>query len=153
MLKQLNYTKVEDLEGDYVQPSRGHSEDAGIDLPYNPIDGSWVSILPGETELLGTGLVFEIPPGYVGMVCPRSGMAAKRGLTVLNAPGIIDSGFTGELQVILHNTSRRNRVINPGDRIAQLVLVPIETPTLNRTEFIGDPETARGSGGFGSTGK
>lgn len=153
----LTYSKIEELEGYYTHPERQHDDDAGIDLPFNPVDGQWTYIPPGATRTLGTGFVFNIPQGRVGMVCSRSGMAAYRGLHVLNAPGIVDSGYQGELKVILHNTSGAARVITPGDRIAQLLIMPILTPPLlyvaGLTERkITDVETTRGTSGFGSTG-
>ena len=156
-LEWLTYRKIEELEGYYTHPERQYDDDAGIDLPFNPIDGQWVNIPAGATRTLGTGFVFDIPQGTVGMVCSRSGLAANRGLHVLNAPGIIDSGYRGELKVILHNTSNAARVFSPGDRIAQLLVMPILTPPLlyvaGLTERkITDVETTRGTNGFGSTG-
>jgi dUTP pyrophosphatase len=105
---------------------------------------------PGDRVLVPTGLYIEIPPGYEGQVRPRSGLALKRGLTVLNAPGTIDADYRGELGVILVNLSRDVQTIEPGDRIAQLIISPVTRGVLVRVEQLDD--TARGQGGFGSTG-
>ena len=107
------------------------------------------TIYPGETALIHTGLKMAIPHGYCGMVCSRSGLALNRGVFVLNAPGIIDATFRGEIGIILHNTGRDPFEVKPGDRIAQLLIVKVEHP-----QFIYGllGETVRGEGGFGSTG-
>ena len=109
-------------------------------------------IAPGETASVRTGIAIEIPDGYVGLVCARSGLALKRGLAPANKVGVIDSDYRGELIVALHNHSDTCSMIQPGDRIAQLLIVPILSPEfvfVQKDEISG---TDRGSGGFGSTG-
>jgi len=123
-----------------------HSGDAGADMAAN----EEVTIEPGATVIVGTGLSMAIPEGYAGFVLPRSGLAVKHGVTVANAPGLIDSGYRGELRVGLINHSDVAFRIEPGDRIAQLVIMEVETPTFMLVESL--DETARGDGGFGSTG-
>ena len=104
----------------------------------------------GGRSLIPTGLRLEIPPGYEGQVRPRSGLALKRGLTVLNSPGTIDADYRGEVGVILINLSREAQRIEPGERIAQLVFAPVARAILIETDALADSE--RGAGGFGSTG-
>jgi len=123
-----------------------HVGDAGADLSASHAH----TIAPGETVLVGTGLSMAIPHGYAGFVLPRSGLAIERGVTVANAPGLIDSGYRGELRVGLINHSDSAFVINAGDRIAQLVVMAVETPVFVEVEQL--DETERGAGGFGSTG-
>ncbi len=105
---------------------------------------------PGARTLIPTGLYMEIPPGYEVQVRPRSGLAYKRGLTVLNAPGTIDADYRGELGVLLINTSNESQTIDPGERIAQLVISPVYRIEWLEVDELG--KTDRGSGGFGSTG-
>jgi dUTP pyrophosphatase len=105
---------------------------------------------PGERAVVPTGLHLEIPPGYEGQVRPRSGLAARHGVTVLNAPGTIDSDYRGEVKVILVNFGEADFRIRTGDRIAQIVFSPVVRVSFRRKETIDD--TRRGSGGFGSTG-
>src|SRR5437762_1260022 len=102
-----------------------------------------------ERALVPTGLAMAIPPGWEGQVRPRSGLAAKRGVTVINAPGTIDSDYRGELVVLLVNLGREPHVIKPGDRIAQLVVAPVVQAAVEEVEALSD--TARGAGGFGHT--
>ena len=123
-----------------------HLGDAGADLSASEEH----TIEPGETVLVGTGLSMAIPQGYAGFVLPRSGLAIKHGVTVANAPGLIDSGYRGELRVGLINHSDSTFVIGVGDRIAQLVVMSVETPEFVEVEGLDD--TDRGAGGFGSTG-
>ena len=111
----------------------------------------WHMIEPGERALIPTGTYIALPSGYVGMVCPRSGLAIKEGITVLNAPGIIDSDYRGEISVILHNASKKAVNIKHGERIAQLVVTTVPNVMLTNVEELG--ETERGASGFGSTGK
>lgn len=137
-------------EHDLPLPSRATAGSAGFDLRakvYEP-----VIIRPLSRMLIPTGFALEIPPGWCGMVCPRSGMALRQGITVLNAPGIIDADYRGEIGVILANTDPfESLVVNHGDRIAQLVLVPGATVAV--LEEVTDlDDTARGAGGFGSSG-
>ena len=101
---------------------------------------------------MGTGVAVAIPPGHAGLVVPRSGLAARHGISVVNAPGLIDSGYRGELRVLLLNTDRNEQFeVEPGDRIAQLVVVAAASPELVEVNAL--DETARGAGGFGSTGR
>jgi dUTP pyrophosphatase len=109
-----------------------------------------VEIAPGESALVSTGLYFEIPEGYEIQVRPRSGLAAKNGVTVLNTPGTIDSDYRGELKIILINLGKESFVVNGCDRIAQIVVAPVTHGAFVKTDLLG--ETARGTGGFGSTG-
>ena len=108
-------------------------------------------IYPGETKLVKTGINISIPLGYAGFVCSRSGLALKQNVFVLNAPGIIDSDYTGEVGVILHNASDDRFTVKPGDRIAQLLIVKCEHFMFNEVAEL--KQTDRGDGGFGSTGQ
>lgn len=128
-------------------PRYAHEGDAGLDL----VSIEDVELKPGNRAAVGTGIAVAIPVGHVGLVHPRSGRALNDGLTVANAPGTIDSGYRGEVKVILVNLDRDAPVhIKRGDKIAQLVIQRVETATL---EEVGElPSTERGSGGFGSTG-
>ena len=139
----INITK---LHAKAVTPSFSTHGDAGADL--YAIES--VTLAPGDTVGVGTGIAIELPLGTVGLVHPRSGLAAKQGITVLNAPGTIDSGYRGEIRILLHNTSNEVRVITTGDRIAQLVVQEHLTPTFVEVEQLSD--SVRGAGGFGSTG-
>ena len=135
------------LDDGATAPTRAHDTDAGLDLyALHPAD-----IPPGGRQLIGTGVHVAIPPGYVGMVCPRSGLAHNYGLTVLNAPGIIDAGYTGEIKVNLHNTEDRAVVLPSGARIAQLVITPIPDAHLVQVDTL--DTTERGDNGHGSTGQ
>lgn len=135
--------------------NRAHKHDAGLDLASTEA----VELKPGERKLVPTGVRVILPPDLVGMVCPRSGNAIKHGLTVLNAPGIIDSGYTGEVKVILMNLSDETHKVEKGDRVAQLVLTPVANDAyLNhvREEWfskIADTQEVfeRGEKGFGSS--
>lgn len=142
-------------------PAYAKDGDAGIDLPaaayYDgegnrvPLDDKFCWIGKGGRRLkIATGFAFEIAPGFVGKICPRSGLADKQGVTVLNAPGIIDSGYRGEVCVVLVNHGDHRFVIRPGDRIAQFVIQPVARAALVETEALS--ETQRGTGGFGSSG-
>jgi dUTP diphosphatase len=129
-------------------PTRAHDDDAGYDLHA----AERATIAPGERVSVGTGLAVEIPPGHAGLVVPRSGLAARHGIAVVNAPGLIDSGYRGEVRVLLLNTDPDEPFeVEPGDRIAQLVVVQVSTPELVEADSL--RETARGAGGFGSTGR
>ncbi|MGZ4167504.1 MAG: dUTP diphosphatase [Solirubrobacteraceae bacterium] len=128
-------------------PTRAHDGDAGLDL-YALDDGV---LAPGERASVPTGIAVEIPPGHAGLVLPRSGLAARHGISVVNAPGLIDAGYRGEIRVLLLNTDREHAFqITAGARIAQLVLVRVELPTPLEVQTLGDTE--RGAGGFGSSG-
>ena len=134
------------LDDGATAPTRAHATDAGLDL----YSSRGCPINPGERRLVSTGVHVAIPPGYVGMICPRSGLAHKHGLTVLNAPGIIDAGYTGEIKVNLHNTGDALQHVDAGDRIAQLVITPIADARLVQVDSLGTTE--RGDNGHGSTG-
>lgn len=122
---------------------------AGADLcAYLPSQN--VTLSPGKSALIPTGLLFEIPDGYEVQVRPRSGLAAKNGVTVLNTPGTIDSDYRGEVKVILINLGEEEFTINDGDRIAQMVIAPVTTAEFTFAENLS--ETDRGAGGMGSTG-
>jgi len=138
------------LSSDATLSKRAHPTDAGLDLHAYLPNGNVLHLASQARLTVPTGVAVAIPDGYVGMVCPRSGLAAKNGLTVTNAPGIIDSGYRGELLVILQNTSNKPFNISNGDRIAQLVVVP--ALHLDVTEVAELPEADRGDNGFGSTG-
>jgi dUTP pyrophosphatase len=129
-------------------PEYETAHSAGMDLRADLADA--VALSPGERALVPTGLFLEIPSGYEGQVRPRSGLALKRGLTVLNAPGTIDADYRGEVGVILVNLSQEVQCIEPGERIAQLLFAPVTRGVLVEVEALN--ETERGSGGFGSTG-
>ena len=128
-------------------PARAHDGDAGYDL----FADEPARLDPGERTSVGTGIAVAIPERHAGLVLPRSGLAARHGISVVNAPGLIDSGYRGELRVLLLNTDREHAFeVTPGDRIAQLVLVRVESPTLEEAGEL--DQTGRGAGGFGSTG-
>lgn len=133
-----------------AMPSYGTINSAGMDLRAYLPDGELV-IKPMQRALIPTGLFMEIPVGYEGQVRPRSGLAIKSGITVLNSPGTIDADYRGEVKVILINLSESDFVINSGDRIAQLVIAKCEQMEVVEVETIN--ETERGAGGFGHTGK
>jgi dUTP pyrophosphatase len=134
------------LRDDAVVPMRAYDGDAGLDLSAC----ERVELGPGERALVGTGLAVAIPPGYAGFVQPRSGLAAASGLTIVNAPGLVDSGYRGELKVILLNTDARETfVVEPGMRIAQLVV--LEIPDVDPVEVDELPSSERGVRGFGSS--
>jgi dUTP pyrophosphatase len=128
-------------------PTRAYDGDAGLDL----YAAEAAVLSPGERASVGTGIAIEIPPGQAGLVLPRSGLAARHGISVVNAPGLIDAGYRGEVRVLLLNTDRSARFeIAPGDRIAQLVLVRVEAPEVVEVDALALSE--RGVGGFGSSG-
>ncbi|MBA2440313.1 MAG: dUTP diphosphatase [Thermoleophilaceae bacterium] len=130
-----------------VPPARAHGDDAGFDLHA----AEAASLAPGERASIATGLAVAIPEGQAGLVLPRSGLAARNGIALVNAPGLIDAGYRGELRVLLLNTdAAASFEVAPGDRIAQLVIVRHEAPELEEVAALGD--TSRGAGGFGSTG-
>ncbi len=134
------------LRDDAVVPSRAYAGDAGLDLAAC----ERVELGPGERAAVGTGLAVAIPEGYAGFVQPRSGLAARHGITIVNAPGLVDAGYRGELKVVLLNTdARESFLVEPGMRIAQLVVLPV--PRVEPVEVDELPDTERGVRGFGSS--
>ena len=129
-------------------PLRAHEGDAGYDL----FAAEAAVLGPGERASVGTGIAVAIPEGCAGLVLPRSGLAMRHGIGVVNAPGLIDSGYRGEVRVLLLNTDRSESFeVEPGDRIAQLVISRVESPELMELPSL--DETVRGVGGFGSSGR
>lgn len=141
--------RVKCLRPNAVLPTYGSLEAAGADL-YACLEQS-VQIAPGQTVFIPTGLAMELPVGFAGLVHARSGLASKRGLAPANKVGVIDSDYRGEVTVALHNHGDAPQQINPGERIAQLLIMPVMTPGFEAVEDLSD--TDRGNGGFGSTGK
>jgi len=128
-------------------PAYAHPGDAGADLHA----AEALTLAPGERATVGTGVSIALPDGYVAFVVPRSGLAAKRGITIVNSPGTVDAGYRGELRVTLLNTDAREPFdIAVGDRIAQLIVMPVSRAEFIRVEQL--PGSHRGEGGFGSTG-
>ncbi len=149
--------RVQRLDPGLPLPSRAHPDDAGLDL----MTTRDLSLAPGERALVGTGIAIALPPGHVGLVHPRSGLAARHGLTVVNAPGTVDAGYRGEIMVCLLNTDAVAPVeLRRGDRIAQLLVQRVELPEvvevdhLDEASATGQPPagSARGSAGHGSSG-
>jgi len=136
------------LDVDLPPPRYQHEGDAGFDLT-SRVD---MTVQPGERAMLPTGLAVSIPPGYAGLVLPRSGLAARHGIALVNSPGLIDSGYRGEISVVIINTDKREPFhIHRGERIAQMVIQRVEEASLVQVEEL--DETERGAGGFGSTGR
>lgn len=128
-------------------PARAHDDDAGYDLC--AVEG--VALAPGARALVGTGIAIALPAGHAGLVLPRSGLAARHGIALVNAPGLVDAGYRGELKVLLLNTDREAAfAVAAGDRIAQLVVVAVAAPPVVEARTLA--ATARGEGGFGSSG-
>jgi dUTP pyrophosphatase len=141
----LEFTRLSDAAR---APARAHDGDAGYDL----FAAEPATLGPGERASVGTGIAIAVPHGHAGLVLPRSGLAARHGISLPNAPGLIDAGYRGEVRVLLLNTDRSEPFeISPGDRIAQLVIARVESPELREVASL--EETARGVGGFGSTGR
>ncbi len=139
--------RVVRLDPRAILPRRAHHGDAGLDL--FALDGA--ALEPGERASIPTGVSVEIPSGHAGLVLARSGLAARHGIALVNAPGLIDSGYRGELAVLLLNTDRAARFeLAAGDRLAQLVVIRVELPT--PVEVAELSVTERGAGGFGSSG-
>jgi dUTP pyrophosphatase len=137
---------VRRLRDGAVLPARAYSGDAGFDLAAC----ERVVLEPGERAVIPTGLAVAIPDGYAGFVQPRSGLAARHGITIVNTPGLVDAGYRGEVRVVLLNTdSREAFAVEPGMRIAQLVIVPISEIAVREVEQL--PESERGERGFGSS--
>ena len=136
------------LSSSALPPGRAHEGDAGFDLHA----AEAASIAPGERASVGTGVAVAIPEGHAGLVLPRSGLAARHGIALVNAPGLIDAGYRGEVRVLLLNTDRDATFeVSPGERIAQLLIIRHEAPELEEVPSL--DETVRGAGGFGSTGR
>ncbi|MDP8978552.1 MAG: dUTP diphosphatase [Actinomycetota bacterium] len=139
---------VRRLDPDLPVPAYAHPGDAGLDLRAR-ID---VSLAPGARAVVPTGVAVAVPDGHVGLVHPRSGLAARHGVGLVNAPGTVDAGYRGEVRVVLVNLDPREPVtLRRGDRIAQLVVQPVETVRVVEVERL--PGTPRGEGGFGSSGR
>jgi dUTP pyrophosphatase len=147
-LMQKVEVKIKKISPNAVLPTYGTENAAGADLSaclFAPI-----TIDPGQTFVVKTGLTMEIPEGYVGLIYARSGLATKRGLAPANKVGVIDSDYRGEIMVALYNQSELPQKIEPGERIAQLVIAPYLQGIFNEVDELSD--TTRGAGGFGSTG-
>ena len=142
----MSSVSIINYKADY-KPSFQTPQSAGCDLQ----SSEDVTLSPGEWKAISTGLFMEMPNNMVALVCPRSGLSLKHGVSVLNAPGVIDSDFRGEIKVILVNHSSTEYSIKKGDRIAQILFTEIHQPTFVSADKLSD--TQRGSGGFGSTGK
>ena len=137
---------IQKVRPDAVVPSRAYAGDAGLDLAAT----ERIELGPGERAVVPTGLAVAIPGGYAGFVQPRSGLASRHGITIVNSPGLVDSGYRGELKVVLHNTDRTQPfVVEAGMRIAQLVVLPI--PEVELVEVAELPASERGGRGFGSS--
>jgi len=148
MIEALTDTlEIRLVHPDAIPPARARAGDAGYDLRAT----ERVSIPQDGRRLVGTGIAVALPDGVAGLVTPRSGLAIEHGLTLLNAPGLIDPGYRGEIKVIVHNTSERRYTVEIGDRIAQLLLVPCWTPELEVVDDLS--ATERGEAGFGSSGR
>lgn len=145
MTQKVRFQKLDDRA---VQPQYGSAYAAGADL-YAVLDAP-LTLAAGETALVHTGLAVEIPEGFVGLVCARSGLATKRGLAPANKVGVIDADYRGEIMVALHNHGTLPQTIEHGERVAQLLLMPYLTAVYEEAESLTD--TDRGAGGFGSTG-
>src|SRR5277367_447177 len=138
---------IKRLDPELPLPVRSHAGDAGVDL-VTAVD---VELRPGERAVVPTGVAIALPDGYAAFVHPRSGLAAKHGITIVNAPGTVDAGYRGEIRVTLLNTDATQTVrFLRGDRIAQLVIQRVERAVFHEVEVL--PGSARGDGGFGSTG-
>lgn len=141
--------KFKKLHKDVQLPERASDDAAGMDLRAWLPDGA-IGIPPGERKLVGTGFAVEIEHGYEGQIRPRSGLAVKKGITIVNAPGTIDSDYRGEVKVGLLNTSSTTYILEPNTRIAQMVVQALPRVSIQEVDELSDTE--RGEGGFGSTG-
>lgn len=140
--------RVRRLHPDAQLPTRAHPDDAGLDLRALHA----ITLAPGERAQVPTGLALELPSGHAGWVVPRSGLAHRHGIALVNAPGLIDPGYRGEVRVLLLNTDRSHTVmLDAGDRIAQLVVGPVALPAVVEADVLSD--SSRATGGFGSSGK
>src|SRR4051812_35720529 len=132
-----------------VPPRRAHERDAGFDLACVEDFTLW----PARRRAIGTGVAIALPPSVAGLVTPRSGLAARHGITIVNAPGLVDPGYRGELRVTLLNTGDAPHAVRAGDRIAQLVLVPFVAPDVQVVDGLDDGPDGRSELGFGSSGR
>lgn len=140
--------QVRRLDAGLPLPRYAHPGDAGLDL-HSAQD---VTIAPGQRAVVGSGIAVAIPEGYVGLVSPRSGTAVRNGLSMVNTPGVVDSGYRGEVRLALINLDPSEPMhISRGDRVAQMVIVPVFAPDVVETDEL--PMSTRGEGGFGSTGR
>jgi dUTP pyrophosphatase len=137
---------LKQLDPDLPVPGHAHPGDGGVDLHARED----ATLQPGERVIVPTGVAVAVPEGHAGLVTPRSGLAARSGISVVNGPGLLDSGYRGEIKVILINLGQEAVEIARGDRIAQLVVVPVATQEFEVVDEL--PESSRGAGGFGSTG-
>lgn len=142
--------KIKKLHPKAILPTYGSAGAAGADLYALP-EGDPITIAPGETVMIHTGLAMAIPEGYVGLNFARSGLASKRGLAPANKVGVIDADYRGELMVALHNHGSLSQTIEPGERVAQFLVMPVLRANFVETDEL--DETDRGAGGFGSTGR
>ena len=145
----MNKIRVKKLRDNAIVPTYGSLEAAGADL-YACLEEA-VFVEPGQTAWIPTGIAMEVPKGCAGLVYARSGMACKRGLAPANKVGVVDSDYRGEITVVLHNHGTVAQRVEPGERIAQMVITPVLTPAYEVADDLSD--TGRGQGGFGSTGQ
>ena len=145
----MSVIRVKKLNEKAILPTYGSAEAAGADL-YACLDAP-VTVQPGETAWIPTGIALEVPKGCAGLVYARSGLGVKRGLAPANKVGVIDSDYRGQIQVVLLNHGKPEQTIQRGERIAQFLITPVLTPAYEEAEELSD--TDRGAGGFGSTGK
>lgn len=145
----MNTVRVKKLNPNAILPTYGSPEAAGADL-YACLDTP-VTIEPGETCWIPTGIALEVPKGCAGLIYARSSMGAKRGLAPANKVGVIDSDYRGEIRVVLLNHSKKAQSVEPGERVAQLLITPVLTPVYEECDAL--DSTSRGTGGFGSTGR
>lgn len=148
-IKEEATVNIRCIDESAVVPTRCSAGAAGYDL-YAHMDCDALAIQPFETVRIGTGICIEIPDDCFGAVCARSGLATKKGLAPINAPGVVDCDYRGEVIVALHNYSSDTQTIENGERIAQMIIMPFVSADFNVVESLG--ETERGGGGFGSTG-
>ena len=144
--------RIKRLNDDAIIPTYGSKDAAGCDLYANLTqDGGSITIEPGMSRFIKTGIAMEIPSGFAGFIYARSGLACKHGLRPANCVGVVDSDYRGEVMVSLHNDSNVNRTVNHGERVAQMVIGPFIRPDFVEADDLSDTE--RGDGGFGHTGK
>ena len=146
MMAEPLRVQIQQLDAALPLPAYAHEHDAGLDL----CAAQAVTLAPGARALVPTGIALAIPPGFAGLVLPRSGLALRHGVTLLNTPGLIDAGYRGEIKALLVNHGAEPVTLNRGDRIAQLVVQRVEHVTLIPVRELAP--TGRGAGGFGSTG-